>query len=51
MPNERIMRWYYPQSQNVDISSTEQKNYYNKYIRKLRLEIDDEGVMRKYSKS
>ena len=30
----------------MDISSTERNNYYNKYIRRLRLEIDDEGVMR-----
>ena len=30
----------------MDISSTEKSNYYNKYIRRLRLEIDDDGVMR-----
>ena len=30
----------------MDISSTEKSNYYNKYIRRLRLEIDDEGIMK-----
>ena len=30
----------------MDISSTEKTNYYNKYIRRLRLEIDDDGIMR-----
>ena len=30
----------------MDISSTEKSNYYNKYIRRLRLEIDDDGIMR-----
>jgi hypothetical protein len=30
----------------MDISSTEKSNYYNKYIRRLRIEIDDDGVMR-----
>ena len=29
----------------MDISSTEKSNYYNKYIRRLRLEIDDNGIM------
>ena len=30
----------------MDISSTEKSNYYNKYVRRLRLEIDDDGIMR-----
>ena len=30
----------------MDISSTEKSNYYSKYIRRLRLEIDDAGIMR-----
>ena len=30
----------------MDISSTEKSNYYSKYIRRLRLEIDDDGIMR-----
>ena len=30
----------------MDISSTEKSNYYSKYSRRLRLEIDDDGIMR-----
>lgn len=30
----------------MDVSSTEKNNYYNKYIRKMRLEINDNGILK-----
>ena len=30
----------------MDVSAAEKSNYYSKYIRKMRLEIDDNGILR-----
>ena len=30
----------------MDVSASEKSNYYNKYIRKMRLEIDDNGILK-----
>ena len=30
----------------MDVSVAEKSNYYSKYIRKMRLEIDDNGILR-----
>ena len=30
----------------MEISPTERINYYNKYIRRMRLDIDDKGIMK-----
>ena len=30
----------------MDVFSSEKNNYYNKYIRKMRLDIDDKGLLR-----
>ncbi len=30
----------------MDVSASEKSNFYNKYIRKMRLEIDDNGILK-----
>ena len=30
----------------MDVSASEKSNYYNKYIRKMRLEIDENGILK-----
>ena len=30
----------------MDVSAAEKSNFYNKYIRKMRLEIDEKGILR-----
>ena len=30
----------------MDVSASEKSNFYNKYIRKMRLEIDENGILK-----